>query len=519
MQTNAKTRRGIKFSLRAFLIVLAALGVSAGILGRLFFRHPDIFLGALSLLSTAVPFLLAIVTILWIGFSRKSTWYVPICGECRGKLREMKPKRVTDCPQCGADLTTPNAVLFTRGQGRRWGLIAWGGMLLVMPVVGIGLLLVAQRFLGPSPGGLGALSTKQLIQQRLPKQVDEPWVWRELETRLNTGRLSQEEADAAVNVFIKHMTTKKPNGWDSPLHWQDDFLKPAIQADKISEPVLFALCDAFYGPKPAIQPLPRVREDEHGIDIEVKYGNTWGNHSGLGVDLLWEINRVLVDGKPIEVRQNHKHGERWSGRHEGSLKAGDYEITVEVECAYVNQDKLIGLNKHDLPAKVWPKARKRWKQSVSAPLKVYTKAGPIVPLTSDPQRDPDRTGGIKVTRFVVQADRDDKKNVVLKTDFTPGLSIPLSCDVAAAFDGQVVELGRLWVVRTEDSRSSSGTQLQKRIDTLDPTTVFADIILTPNPRHIEHRPEVSEIWGQKIILKGVPIERLDLEAGNEAEGP
>jgi hypothetical protein len=45
------------------------------------------------------------------------------------------------------------------------------------------------------------------------------------------------------------------------------------------------------------------------------------------------------------------------------------------------------------------------------------------------------------------------------------------------------------------------------------------VILTPNPRHIEHRSEVSEIWGEKTILKNVPIERLDLETGQAAEGP
>jgi hypothetical protein len=61
--------------------------------------------------------------------------------------------------------------------------------------------------------------------------------------------------------------------------------------------------------------------------------------------------------------------------------------------------------------------------------------------------------------------------------------------------------------------------LTKGIDTLDPSITRADIILTPNPKHIEHRPEAKEIWGKKIIFPGEPIERLDLEATQRTEGP
>lgn len=520
MPANHETSRGIKFSLKAFLFVLIAVGVGAGVMGRLFFKQPEIFMGVLSLVSTAVPFLLAIVTILWIGFRHKPAWSTPICGECKGELRETQVDRVANCPECGANLTEPKAVLYMRVQGRRWGLVAWGGVLLVMPVLGFGMLFVAQYFIGPSPSGLRGVSTQELIQQRLPKQIDEPWVWRELAYRLGAGKLSQQEVDDAVKRLISHMKATRPQGWDRPLSWQDDFLKPANQAGKISEPVLFALCDAFYGPKPVVQPLPRVREgQQQGFGIDVKYGSTWSRHSGLGVELLWEVTRVLLDGKPLNVRKNHKHGEQWSGYYDGSLGAGDYEVTVEIQCAYVDPNKLLGQNIHDLPAKLWPKARRQWQLSASAPLKVYTKDVPIVPLTTDPGRDPNKNGGIRVSRFVVQPDRDNSKKVILKTDFSSGLPIPLSCDVAVAFHDQTVELGRLWVVRTENHSASSGTQLQKRLDTLAPTVKYADIILTPNPSHIEHRPEVSEIWGAKIILRGVPIERLDLEVGQSAENP
>lgn len=436
---------------------------------------------------------------------------------CEGRNR----KSVTECSECGADLTGPQAVLYARVQYRRWGLVTWGGLLLLTPVLGLTGLFVAQFFLfrGTSPTGLRALSTREIIQQELPKQIDQPTVWRELEFRLNAGKLSQKEVDDAVKRLTSHMKAKKPQGWGQPMHWQDDFLKPANQAGKISDPVLFALCDAFYGPRPVIEPLPRIREGQQGLQIDVNHGSTWSHSLGLGIELLWEVTEVKLDGKPLEFRRQHKHGERWGGYHDDALEAGDHEVSVDVVCAYVDKDKLLGLSPHNLPAKRWPKARKQWKVTVSAPLKVYTKDVQIVPLTTDPSRDPIKAGAIRVDRFVVQADRDDTKKLVLKTQFDSGLPVPLSCDVAAVFHDQTVELGSLWVVKTQNRSSSSGTELQKRVGTLAPTVKFADIILTPNQAHIEHLPEVAEIWGEKIILRGIPVERLDLEAGQGLEGP
>jgi hypothetical protein len=518
MPADSRTCFRIQFSLRTFLIVSCVLGVAAGVLGRLFFRNPEVFLIVVYLLSTVVPFLVAIGTILWIGF-RSKPWSTPICGQCKRDVPSTRTDRVKNCPECGEDLTGPKAVLFMRGQGRHWGLIAWGGMLLLMPILGSGVFFFASRVVGPSPGNLRFQSTQQLLQQRLPNQIDQPWIWNELENRLKAGSLSQQEVDDAIGQLISYMTTTRPKGWNQPLSWQRNFLKSATQAGMIPEPVLLELCDAFYGLKPIIQPLARLREGKNGLGVEIEYGNVWGDNSSLGLELLWQVNRVLLDGKPINVRQDSKLGQRWSGYHEGGLKSGNYEVTVEIECAYVDQDKLIGLNTGDLPKNRWPKARKQWKQSVSAPLHVYAIDKAIVALVTEPSRAPRPAGGILVDRLVAQADRDGKKKIVLKCEFPKGLSIPLSYDVAASINGQLIGLGPVWIVQDGNTHAQGGSQLEGRVDVLDPSIKNADVILTPNPSHIEHRPEVSEIWGKKSILRDVPIERLDLEARQGTEGP
>ena len=409
MPADSGTPRRFQFSLRTFLIVTCATGVAAGLLGRLFFRAPEVFLGISTLLFTAVPFLLAISTIFWIGTRRGPGWSKLICGKCRYDLWPVDPSRVANCPACGANLTESNALLVSGGRGRRWGLVAWGGVLLAMPIVGIGILFVAHHFIGPSPGGLGLLSTQQLIQERLPNQIDEPWVWRELEVRLKAGSLSQQDVDAAIEKLSSHMTATRPQGWDSPLHWQSDFIKSAGQAGPISEPVLFALCDAFYGPKPVLRPLARLREGRSGFSIEIEYGNTWSSQSNLGLQLVWQVNRVLLDGKPFGVRDTHKGAGSWSGYHDGSLEAGDHRLTVEVECAYIDQGKLIGLEPGDLSKSLWPEARKRWTETVSAPLKVFSNDERLVSPVTNPGQHPGAGGGISISRFAVQPDRDGGK--------------------------------------------------------------------------------------------------------------
>ncbi len=473
MSDTPQPRHGFPLSLRFCLFAFLAIGVVAGLLGRLFFRNLEVFLAVFSMICTAGPFLAAVITIVTLG---------------------------------------------TRQRPRSRGLVIWGIFLLLTPIVGMGALLLARAMLGPQLSSMTTLSNQQVIEQELVKRIDEPWVWNELESRLNAGKLNQAEVDAAINKLIAHMKATKPEGWDQPFHWQDDFLAAARQADIVSEPVLFDLCDVFYGPQPRIQPLPRVRESAQGIDITVQYGNTWDSHSGLGLKLVWEVTQVRLDGQPVEFRQNHRHSEQWGGRYEGALSAGAHEITVEVECAYIDPDKLIGLNEYDLPKSQWPKPRKQWKQTVAAPLRVFTKDEPIVPLTTDPNRSPGPNGGVKIDRLAIQPDRDDSKKIVLKLQFNAGLPVPLSYDVAVVLDGETIPLGGIWAYQTANRSSSGSTQLTGRVSQLDESVQYAQVILTPNPAHIERQPEPQEIWGTAVKLPRTPLERLDLEAGQTASG-
>jgi hypothetical protein len=47
----------------------------------------------------------------------------------------------------------------------------------------------------------------------------------------------------------------------------------------------------------------------------------------------------------------------------------DHEVTIEVDCAYVDQS-VAGGNPSQIPKSQWLKAKKRWTTTVMAPVKV-----------------------------------------------------------------------------------------------------------------------------------------------------
>src|SRR4051794_4553090 len=119
----------MKFSLKTFLFGMCGVGALVGIMGRLLLEQPEMFQAVLIFGSTVVPFALAVGTIIFLGLR----------GERRGKL------------------------------------VAWGCFLLLMP---ISVLLFRSLFM-PSGNPVQLLSTRRLIERRLPRQIEEPWVWQE----------------------------------------------------------------------------------------------------------------------------------------------------------------------------------------------------------------------------------------------------------------------------------------------------------------------------------------------------
>ena len=455
----------LRISLKWLLFGFTFLGAGLGLLAKLLLQSPGTFLGVVAFLTTAVPFLLAIGTILRLGY---------------------------------------------QGQQRR--LQAWGWLLFCMPIIGFAVMFIADSYIGSAPGGIGILSNTQLINQRLPQQIEVPWVWRELTRRRQGNSLTQPEVDRAVGKLIAHMKKTKPLGWNSPLHGADKFMEDAQGAQLISGPVILNLCDAFYGTTPKIGRLSRLREGESRLEMSLSFGNPWSQNSGLPAHLLWTVSQVLVDGKPVNIDQPRHFGENWNGNYRGVFDAGDHELTFEVECAYVDSNKLSNIRSGANESYLWPKqTRKTWKKTVKTSFKVFAAADTLVKLSTDPLDDPTATGAIQVEQLVIKPGRKNRKQGILFVRCSESLATQLSFDTTVTLGNQTFDLGNFLRVHQADHSVSSGKKMRFRIETLDSKSTSADVLLTPNPSHAEGIAGVGKIWGKSILFRKVPVVRLDLK--------
>ena len=107
------------------------------------------------------------------------------------------------------------------------------------------------------------------------------------------------------------------------------------------------------------------------------------------------------------------------GNYPDKLKAGEHELKVNVNCAYVDQGKMIGLTAKDLPKEMSPEARNDRTQTVSAPLRVYAPGEAVVALATDASRSPGPNGGIQIKRLLRRPAAANKRR-----SFSKWTSIP-----------------------------------------------------------------------------------------------
>lgn len=397
MSTITRSTGGFRVSLRTLMIGVVVIGASLGLLGRLSITTPRLFVFGVSVLSTLVPYLLAIGTIIWVGFRSK-----------------------------------------------RLGLAMWGVWLVLMPVIGTTVMylvaLVGDKELGRSPWDLTTLNTERIIKERLPNQIDDRRCWEELQRRIHSGSLTAEQADAALNVLIAHLKTEKSDMW--AVSNSHEFVKATIHAGLVPGSFEYEFLDTCYGTKPIIT-MPRIRENSNGFEYKIQYRKGRSSVSGaFQKQLVWGVDRVLLDGDPIETSRSYQGTNGRDIPYSGSISAGEHKLEVEIEAAYIDRRKLIGLDVSSLPKKNWPVAAKRWKKKISKTFTVYSSDEEIIDLSVDPAHDPLKAGAVTVERLVAQADPAGGSKLILKLNFTRALTIPVSFDVIAKCGDETIPLGQ-----------------------------------------------------------------------------
>lgn len=397
----------------------------------------------------------------------------------------------------------------------------WATILMLSPMVGMGLAAFLANLrlsrtpaaaLATGPTALKSMTTADILTQRLPNQLHEPWVWNELRDRIDTGDLTTEEAQQAAQLIVTDLSTSGKRGGvtaRSGLTWSKQFLQRATANQLLTQKDIFALNDAYYGK--ATVNIPRLRENSETMHVNVQYGS----HQELefaGV-LLWEPSFEL-DGKPLELKVQNHHRSGYTGLYRESLAAGNHEVEAVVHCVLVDKEKMVGLNRHRLPRSSWPKPIRAWQQKIKVPFKVFKSDEPIIELVKDAPSSPKQH--LRFERFVVQpyTSRGDKTTTKKAIVHFAGTESPIAFGfkVYAVRGDEEHKVGTIVGYKTPQGGWGTRLKTEGYLKDLNPDFRTADLILRPDAKLLEFESRADKMWGKSLKFPNVPIERLDLES-------
>lgn len=465
-----------------------------------------------------LPLLLAAVTIIRLGWRGRPVWTTPHCGGCGYDLRGRDPEQLADCPECGAELGGKRGITYARPGGHRWGVMTWGVVVAIMPVLivaGFWIATTLQARLNPTrtmqnPSQLATLSTDDLIQHQLPAMIDKPWAWQVLEQRQQQGQLTPAQTTRAVEVMAREMAALKPAGWDGPLHWCDQFLAQAMASGGVDQPAAVAFYRAYHGPAAVIQNLPRLQPDADRFDLGLEYGSDW-NTGQLPHELAWRVKTVTVAGKPLAFDFRYHGGNTSDGHVEGTFPSGSHPLVVEIECLLYDKAQFPNVDMSQIPIENWPGGLERWTIQTVAPLEVLDPEVAAIQLVTPAEHAAAIERGIGVPAVAISPGNSGPR-ATLTVDFDDDLPLAVSFEVAIDWGDGPRALGVVHQVREGTTRRSR-TNAARNIPAPPAGVDRTDVILTPLTKPVEEYSFVDEIWGGTIVLRDVPLRRLDLPGG------
>jgi hypothetical protein len=280
----------VRFSLKTFLLTTTLFGAGCGLFVHFKNNNPEGLFGFLQILSTVVPFVLALSTVLWVA------------------VKGSPPKN------------------------RK--LIRWAATLIILPIAILGFL----GFASDSGGAYAFVANSYLVSPKFAGQIDNVQVWMEMERRVNRGQLNDAEVTTAIDSLIGGMesaTNNKSATWapGQPLHWADRFLA-TLPVQHLARPTtLIRLLDTYNGiPTVTATILPANTDQKGQVAVNVKFGNPFGQSMPRNVQ--WTAN-FFVDGQ----RRLPIAGRLVASPHFCEAifpieKQGEHEIRVDVVRTY-----------------------------------------------------------------------------------------------------------------------------------------------------------------------------------------
>ena len=466
----------MRFSLQTLLILITGLGAWCALLARLFVQQPVTFYSVWYFSTNIVPFALAIMAM--VVLSRESQY---------------------------------------AHRARMWA-VGLG----TIPIAGLAALPLLRHFeLAPpvratiaQPHELARLDTRELLEEYLPLHMEHAWGWQELADRVLADQIEPAEVEAAVDQLITYMRENQEGG-QRRLRWATSVVSAARRQHLISEEQLIEFHHAFYGPG-ELQ-CSRVRASDLGVDFAINKGRAWTRDVGLGWKLLWHVDSVSIDGRPINYRDDaalvpitrmtgFDAGDGIIGSYTGRLEPGQHRLEAKLVCAYASLGDTIGIATRSHPAD-WPDTIVTWEEQLGRTFQVYAQDEPLFALSQDPALDPTEFIGASLTVAV----RKNRRQLRLRFRVDEQ-----RCPIGLYFDAKVVSgdtevhVGQVYFVKSGETSEIRGATV-----TLDPLVELgetAELVLTPNPspvlpfyRRSDPVAAMRTIWGQPIVIGNLPV--------------
>lgn len=485
------SKQTMTFSIRTLLLAFVFIAVLVTVGRWLILNQPMLIPPILALTFTVFPFLAAIISLYRLAPKAEN------------------PKRV----------------------------FVWSTLLLIAPV--LGLLLTSgvaawihsqPAIMAPAAGQpiinqphyLRQITTDEIVALDLSAAVEAPWVWQVLAERINSRELDSVQTRKVLDDILAYVEGKKASSQRIQPSWVDGFLVDARAARLLSDEDVFELLQAFQSEPTAS--FPRIREGQTRFGFSIEYESEF--RADLGFETLWDVKEIKIDGKPFEFERENRSQYRFSGRHEQPVPPGDHTINVTLECRLVDKQLMEGLRQYNLPRSAWPLESASWEEKLEVPFKVFGTDESMIRIanTKESEADPIQSK-LKLKRAMVQiapgqrrgnVREEDRKKILIFFELVGEPTIPLSYDVEVRHGDKLITTDSIVVYRSKDGLGvSRRLKVQSVLPDLDSSIGGVDVILKPNPKHLESKSHIDVISGQSLKFPNVLLERVDLDAGKD----
>ena len=468
---------------------------------------------------------LALAALFGIGLLIHGVWGVPVkseprCARCKYDLRGTYPNGGKQCPECGADLTHPQAVLSIRytkqlRQAVTGGVIAGLAILVMLTMALSAIVGFEWPDLEPNSWVIARLAT--------PREASSACY--ALEQRYNQGKLSKEEIAATVEHLITRICAEGDEVHRGMWCWGDRYVGQLISDGAIADRQLARLCRAYYNAAPRVVVRRRVRQGQL-LPFQVSIRGVRdlpGSQQIIALrqvelDGQQDLNPLYADNNPEAARDPHclsGHGlEAIRGRIRVDAPVGRHELQFDFDVGAVPAYKRFraGVVQY-LPGQVdmWPTPNYRWSTTVTATVTVVGPDEDVIELIDDPGLGPAKNKEISVLGVTTRLYRG-KVLGRIRLERSEKATTPVSFDVLLRVEDKEYPAGHL--IRIGGTSNWSDPSIL--VGSLAPGIGSADVVLRPSRDRAMHwPPEAERIWGKTIEFLDVPIERGDLERSGE----